>query len=73
VAVAALPELYAGMDWSSADAASAARDRIADPLDRASSPRPQQGRMRCSRHQGPASVALRDLTLRAQQLPQLVG
>jgi hypothetical protein len=32
-AVAALAELYAGMDWTSADDASAARDQLADLLD----------------------------------------
>ncbi len=71
--MAALAELYAGMDWTSADAASAARDQLADLLDGGSSPRRRRASMRLFAAWQPlASVALQDLALPAQQLPQLV-
>jgi prophage DNA circulation protein len=73
-AVAALAELYAGMDWASADAASAARDQLADLLDARQLAAAAAGQDALfAAWQGLASVALQDLTLRARQLPQLIG
>jgi hypothetical protein len=73
-AVAALAELNAGMDWTSADAASTARDRLADLLDARQLAAAAAGQDALfAAWQALASVALQDLTLRAQQLPQLIG
>jgi prophage DNA circulation protein len=72
-AVAALAELYAGMDWTSADAASAARDLLAALLDARQLAAAAAGQDALfAAWQALASVALQDLTLRAQQLPQLL-
>ncbi len=72
-AVAALAELYAGVDWTSADAASAARDQLADLLDARQIAAAAAGQDALfAAWQALASVALQDLTLRAQQLPQLI-
>jgi prophage DNA circulation protein len=70
---AAVAELYAGMDWTSAEAASAARDQLADLLDErqlAAAAAAQDALFAAC--QALASVALQDLTLWAQQLPQLI-
>ncbi len=73
-AVAALAELYAGLDRTSADAASAARDQLADLLDARQLAAAAAGQDALfAAWQVLASVALQDLTLRAQQLPQLIG
>jgi prophage DNA circulation protein len=73
-AVAALAELYAGMDWASADASSTARDRLADLLDARQLAAAAAGQDALfAAWQALASVVLQDLTLRAQQLPQLIG
>jgi hypothetical protein len=72
-AVAALAELYAGMDWTSADAASAARDQLVDLLDARQLATAAAGQDAFAAWQALASVALQDLTLRAQQLPQPIG
>ena len=73
-AVSALAELYAGMDWTSADAASATRDQLADLLDarQLAAAAAEQDALFAA-WQALASVALQNLTLRAQQLPQLIG
>ena len=73
-AVAALAELHAGMDWTSADAASAARDQLANLLDARELAAAAAGQDALfAAWQALASVALQDLTLRAKQLPQLIG
>ena len=63
-AVAALAELYAGMDWTSADAASTARDQLADLLDARQLAAAAAGQDALfAAWQALASVALQDLTL----------
>jgi len=47
-AMAGLAELYTGMDCTSADAASTARDQLADLLDARQLAATRRGRMRCS-------------------------
>ena len=64
VAVSELAELYAGMDSTSADAASAARDELADLLDERQLAAAAAGQDALfAAWQALASVALQDLTL----------
>jgi hypothetical protein len=73
-AVAALAEPYADVDWTSAAAASAARDHLADLLDARQLAAAAPGRDALfAAWQALASMALQDLTLWARQLPQLIG
>jgi prophage DNA circulation protein len=73
-AVAAVAEVYAGTDWTSANAAAAARDQLAGLIDDRTLAAAVAGQDALfTALQALASVALQDLALRAQQLPQLIG
>ncbi len=73
-AVAGVAEVYAGTDWTSANAAAVARDQLASLIDDRTLAAAAAGQDALfAAWQAPASVGLQDLTLRAQQLPQLVG
>jgi hypothetical protein len=72
-AVAAVAEVYAGTDWTSADAAATARDQLLALIDaRAMAAAAAAGQDALfAAWQALASISSQDLTLRAQQLPQL--
>ena len=67
------PESVSGMDWTSAAAASAARHQLANLLDtrQLAAAAAEQDALFAA-WQGLALVAFQDLTLRAQQLRQLI-
>lgn len=73
-AVAAVATVYAGIDWTSANAAAAARDQLAALLEdrRAAAAAAGQNALYAA-WQALASIALQDLAQRVQQLPQLIG
>ncbi|HUB49344.1 MAG TPA: DNA circularization N-terminal domain-containing protein [Acetobacteraceae bacterium] len=71
-AVAAVATVYAGIDWTSANAAAAARDQLAALLeDRTAAAAAGQDALYAA-WQAQESIALQDLAQRVQQLPQLV-
>jgi hypothetical protein len=71
-AVAAVAEVYAGTEWTSADAAAAARDQLAALIDARAMAAAAAGQDALfTAWQALASISSQDLTLRAQQLPQL--
>jgi prophage DNA circulation protein len=70
-AVAAVAQVYAGTEWTNANAAS---DQLASLIDDRTSAAATAGQDSLyAAWQALASVALQDLALRTQQLPQLVG
>jgi prophage DNA circulation protein len=70
-AVVAVAQVYAGTDWTSANAA---RDQLASVIDARTLAAAAAGQDSLyAAWQALASVALQDLALRAQQLPRLVG
>jgi hypothetical protein len=71
-AVAAVAEVYAGTEWTSADAAAATCDQLAAMIDNRAMAAAAAGQDALySSWQALASVASQDLALRAQQLPRL--